>query len=79
LVDNIRVGVRRLAKKYDKEIPQVTMSFGVSSLPPDKSHDTGILFRRADAALYQAKNKGKDRVETMDAIRPLSSVEQPFI
>lgn len=79
LVNSIRVGVRRLAKTYDKEIPQVTMSFGVSSLPPDKSHDTGILFRRADAALYQAKNKGKDRVETMDAIRPLSSVEQSFI
>ena len=79
LANNIRVGVKELAKKYDKEIPRVTMSFGVSSLPPDKSHDTRILFRRADAALYQAKQKGKNRVETMDAKRPLSSVEQSFV
>ena len=76
LANSVRVGVRGLTIEYDKEIPWVTMSFGVSSLPPDKSHDTGILFRRADAALYQAKKKGKDRVETMDAKRPLSSVEQ---
>jgi len=79
LVNSIRVGVRGLAKIYDKEIPRVTMSFGVSNLPPDRSHDTGILFRRADAALYQAKKKGKDRVETMDAKRSLSSVERSVI
>ncbi|MCB1874126.1 MAG: GGDEF domain-containing protein [Gammaproteobacteria bacterium] len=79
LVNSIRVGVRHLAEAYDKEIPQVTMSFGVSSLPPDKSCDTEILFRCADAALYQAKKKGKDRVESIDNTPSLSSVEQSFI
>jgi len=79
LVNSIRIGVLRLAETYDKEVPQVTMSFGVSSLPPDESYDTGILFRCADAALYKAKNKGKDRVESMDAILPMSSVEQSFL
>jgi PleD family two-component response regulator len=43
------------------------MSFGVSSLVPDSSLDAGLLFSRADAAVYKAKRKGKDRVETMDA------------
>jgi PleD family two-component response regulator len=27
----------------------------------------GLLFDRADAAVYKAKRKGKDRVETMAA------------
>jgi diguanylate cyclase (GGDEF)-like protein len=67
LAKNIRVGVRGLAKRYHKELPKVTMSFGVSSLVPNKSIDAGILFRRADAALYQAKKKGKNRVEIVDA------------
>lgn len=67
LVESIRVGVRKLANSYHKEIPEVTMSFGISSLVPDSSLDSGQLFSRADAALYQAKRNGKDRVETMDA------------
>ncbi len=65
LAETIRVGVRKLANSYPEEIPQVTMSFGVSSLVPDSSLDATLLFSRADAAVYQAKSKGKDRVETM--------------
>jgi diguanylate cyclase (GGDEF)-like protein len=67
LAESIRVGVRKVANSYHKEIPEVTMSFGVSSQVPDPSLDAGLLFSRADAAVYQAKGKGKDRVETMDA------------
>jgi diguanylate cyclase (GGDEF)-like protein len=67
LAESIRVDVRKLANSYHREIPQVTMSFGVSSLVPDSSLDAGLLFSRADAAVYKAKRKGKDRVETMDA------------
>lgn len=67
LAESIRVGVRKLANSYHKEIPEITMSFGVSSLVPDSSLDAGLLFSRADAAVYKAKRKGKDRVETMDA------------
>ena len=67
LAESIRVGVRKLANSYQDEIPEVTMSVGISSLIPDSSLDVGLLFSRADAALYQAKRKGKDRVETMDA------------
>ena len=67
LAESIRVDVRKLANSYHREIPQVTMSFGVSSLVPDSSLDAGLLFSRADAAVYKAKRKSKDRVETLDA------------
>ncbi len=66
LAESIRVGVRQLAETHHDGIPEVTMSFGVSSMVPDSSLDPGLLFRRADAAVYQAKKKGKDRVETVD-------------
>jgi len=41
---------------------RVTASFGVASLQPDQLGDD--LLRAADAALYQAKAEGKDRVIT---------------
>jgi diguanylate cyclase (GGDEF)-like protein len=66
LAESIRVSVRKLANSYQREIPEVTMSFGVSSLIPDNSLDAKLLFSRADAAVYKAKRKGKDRVETMN-------------
>jgi len=66
LAENIRVGIKELAKKDELEIPEVTMSFGVASLLPDDSNDAGSLFSYADEALYQAKRKGKDMVVTMD-------------
>ena len=67
LAESIRVSMRKLANSDHKEIPEMTMSFGVSSLVPAGSLNAGLLFSRADAALYNAKRKGKDRVETMDA------------
>ncbi len=67
LAESISVGVRQLADSHDDEIPEVTMSFGVSSMVPDSSLDAGLLFSLADAAVYRAKRKGKDRVEAMDA------------
>ena len=67
LAENIRVDVRELANNYHKDIPELTMSFGVSSLVPDSTLDVGLLFSRADESVYNAKRKGNDRVETMDA------------
>ena len=63
LAENIRMGLRKLANSNHKEIPEVTMSFGVSSLVPDSSIDARLLFSQADAAVYKAKRKGKDRIE----------------
>jgi diguanylate cyclase (GGDEF)-like protein len=39
----------------------VTVSIGVAEAGPDE--EAGDLIKRADAALYQAKNNGRDRVE----------------
>ena len=39
----------------------VTASFGVAEMAPDES-GSGLL-RRADAALYEAKHSGRNRVE----------------
>jgi len=65
LADSIKADIRKLATSQHNKIPQVTMSFGVSSLVPDESLNVGMLFSAADAALYQAKENGKDRVETI--------------
>jgi len=40
---------------------RITVSFGVAGLGADDTADT--LFRRADAALYRAKQMGRNRVE----------------
>ncbi|MCB1859828.1 MAG: GGDEF domain-containing protein, partial [Gammaproteobacteria bacterium] len=70
LAESIRADVRKLAGKYHQEIPEVTMSFGVASLVPANALDWKLLFRHADAAVYRAKRKGKDRVEGMSLDRP---------
>jgi diguanylate cyclase (GGDEF)-like protein len=67
VAERIEIGIRKLPNGHQGEISELTMSVGISSLIPDRSLDAGLLFSRADAALYQAKRKGKDRVELMEA------------
>jgi PleD family two-component response regulator len=40
----------------------ITVSCGVSASSPDAVFDFGEVFARADAALYDAKRSGRDRV-----------------
>jgi diguanylate cyclase (GGDEF)-like protein len=47
----------------------VTASFGVASVPPAKT--ASELFAAADAALYEAKRAGKNRVQA--AVEPVAS------
>ncbi|MBT8144405.1 MAG: diguanylate cyclase [Gammaproteobacteria bacterium] len=42
----------------------LTISVGVASVVPDRSKSLGKLVAAADAALYRAKEAGRDRVET---------------
>ncbi len=57
---------RRLCQKVEKfkreDIPQVTISLGVTSLYGDDTPKS--LFKRADLALYMAKEQGRNRVIT---------------
>lgn len=45
------------------DAPPVTLSAGVAARP-DSGHTAEALLRAADAALYRAKRRGRDRVET---------------
>ncbi len=47
-----------------KVVPPVTMSAGVASIRADRATDADHLMHLADAALYQAKGRGKNAVES---------------
>ncbi|PLV60300.1 tetratricopeptide repeat-containing diguanylate cyclase [Thermotoga sp. KOL6] len=54
--------VRKLVKEDEGNLYHITMSFGVAEyLPPEDPSET---IKRADMALYLAKQRGKDRVVT---------------
>ena len=40
----------------------MTASFGAAAFDPARDHDELSLLRRADSALYQAKQTGRDRL-----------------
>ena len=67
IAEKMRVAVRAL------EIPGVsrpiTASFGAAAIPEDASEPT-ILLRGADRALYLAKSRGRNRVETLSTTDP---------
>ncbi|PTT54097.1 GGDEF domain-containing protein, partial [Aeromonas sp. HMWF014] len=42
---------------------RVSCRFGVATLVPDQSSSIAQLIQKADAALYQAKHNGRDRIE----------------
>jgi diguanylate cyclase (GGDEF)-like protein len=58
--EKIRVAIEQISlPSIDRPI---TASVGVAMLPDD-GHDTDMLVRNADRALYDAKSKGRNRVE----------------
>lgn len=52
-----------IAEHRFSEIGNLTCSFGVTEYQMDQD-DVGSLFKRADTALYNAKNRGRNRVES---------------
>ena len=74
LPDTDREGAVTLAEKVRLAIAAVevagvarpiTATLGVASLPEDADEPT-LLLRAADRALYRAKSRGRNRVETLD-------------
>lgn len=73
LADAIRVAVECKAPGHTPALPGLTLSMGVAEANPDAGYDPDELFARADAALYEAKRQGRNRVVTRDAVAPGAS------
>lgn len=66
IAEKIRKVIEKATFRYEDETIPVTISGGVGTVIPGK--ETGEdLFARADAALYTAKEKGRNRIETADS------------
>ena len=48
---------------------KITASLGIAELAPDEQTTPELLARRADAALYEAKREGRDRVKQAQPLR----------
>lgn len=64
VADRIRVGVEKLRIEHAGARIPVTVSIGISTQSKDRLYATGEeLIEAADAALYRAKERGRNRVE----------------
>nr|WP_255682917.1 GGDEF domain-containing protein [Dyella sp. 2HG41-7] len=54
----------------------VTVSIGIATQTQETSMDPTIILDEADRALYRAKSKGRNRLETADAAAPCPSSAQ---
>ncbi len=64
VAENLRSRIESAVFEYGEESLQLTSSFGIASLVPDKSNSPEILLSNADRALYLAKQNGRNRVES---------------
>ncbi len=64
IAERIREAISALAIPNRTAAGRVTVSVGVASLVADMSRPPEELIARADAALYSAKQNGRDRVES---------------
>ncbi|MCP1243921.1 diguanylate cyclase [Acetobacter lambici] len=62
-VEDLRASLSRLELHYNgRALGKTTMSFGVAMWDKSLSTETSAIIRKADAALYQAKKNGRDRI-----------------
>lgn len=70
VAENIRVCVENLCFTVDHRIVPLSISVGVATeIPSDKKHAEALL-NKADSALYQAKDQGRNRVTVYDPDYP---------
>ncbi|HIJ83145.1 MAG: response regulator receiver modulated diguanylate cyclase [Magnetococcales bacterium] len=61
----------QVAHAFSKVASFVTVSLGVATMIPDKDQTFARLVEKADNALYQAKNQGRNRVVLADRLDPI--------
>ncbi len=59
--ERLRKGIESMKLRYNDRTLAVTMSFGVAAMEGDRVVDVESLIRRADEALYEAKNTGRNK------------------
>lgn len=63
-METVRRDIENILVDVDGKSIRMTVSIGVFSLIPDNSDTLDDIVRKADDALYKAKEKGRNRVET---------------
>ncbi len=66
VAERLRRNIESMASSYEDQAIDVTVSIGVATLLKDDNLPS--LFARADKALYQAKNNGRNQVVNMQQI-----------
>ena len=75
LAEQLRAEIARsrlVVRNRGQDLGKVTISIGVAELQPGETVDD--CFRRADQALYRAKNEGRNRVIAAAAAVPMAAV-----
>ncbi|OOG64727.1 hypothetical protein B0E46_04765 [Rhodanobacter sp. B04] len=67
LAEKLRVAVATRAAEAQPPIPGLTLSLGLAQADPDNGYQPDELFGRADAALYSAKQRGRNSVVIAEA------------
>jgi diguanylate cyclase (GGDEF)-like protein len=77
VVERIRAAIVGLAIEHiGNSWKQVTVSIGYSAVIPTQNDGKSRLIEIADAALYQAKSGGRNRVETLSSVEILQAANE---
>ena len=66
LADSIRAAVAERAPEAEPPLPGLSLSMGVAQANAENGYAADALFERADAALYEAKQRGRNTVVVAD-------------
>ena len=70
IAERIRAAVEGRSRITDAGLPPLSISAGLAHADPGVGYDAEALFARADAALYIAKQSGRNRVAASDDAAP---------
>lgn len=68
-----RIDQQRIPHLHSRTAHHITISIGVATALADSNMSAEELLKRADIALYQAKNAGRHRLQRADALTPIAS------